>query len=560
MKALHYYQEMAQEMIQKDRGRDRMLAAMDAMWQGRWQLPESIADLRWVHKVVSTEPHDAIRAGTRVLSSANPRINVQTLLSGEAGQLQSDRLERVLAWHLKQASRRRRASVLRDVVLSALLYDEITAQVVYLPHQQKAIAGLNSEERNPMAVNQYGPFAVLVRNPRQVHVRYSDWMPEAVVLKKLMPAADVLNFWGKRAEGFAKAYSSKHLAKMPYVSLYDYMDHENRVVWALPQEDPGSMQLPMGDDSVAGIEILREAHGLGFLPWVARVGGTTLSDEAEHQRIPLLYSVYQAGQWETQNILESLLTSEVLAYAAAPRLKVEGPGDGVEVDYGEPGRMAYVAPGHQLSELAPPGMDSGLAEIAERIGARIRKSTVPRILQTGEFPSGTAYATLNLATQSGIKSLSPYKELAEEALGDILMQMLCWVDQQQMPLQAFSGRRGEGECNISIPAGGFDLRNVFVEVNLTPDVPTDQLARINAAAVAVRELGYSKRRALEQIGENDPDAIQREAHQEALQALALMQAQQKALHGREADMQATAPAIIERTSGQPRFGEELGDI
>jgi len=65
MRGLHVYQTMAQEMIAADAERDRMLRAMDDMWQNRWSLPESVRGLRWIHKVVSTDPHDAIRAGTR---------------------------------------------------------------------------------------------------------------------------------------------------------------------------------------------------------------------------------------------------------------------------------------------------------------------------------------------------------------------------------------------------------------------------------------------------------------------------------------------------------------
>ena len=78
------------------------------------------------------------------------------------------------------------------------------------------------------------------------------------------------------------------------------------------------------DGSAAPLEIIRQPHGLGFFPWVTRTGGTTLSPNPPTSVFPLLYSVYQSGQWDTQNILETLLTSEVIAYAAAPRLKVEG--------------------------------------------------------------------------------------------------------------------------------------------------------------------------------------------------------------------------------------------
>ena len=47
--------------------------------------------------------------------------------------------------------------------------------------------------------------------------------------------------------------------------------------------------------------------------------------------------------------------------------------------------------------------------------------------------------------------------------------------------------------------------------------------------MAVRELGYSKARALEQAGENDPEVVMAEARQEALAELALEVERQRQL-------------------------------
>ncbi|MGH2581484.1 MAG: hypothetical protein ACRDFQ_01140, partial [Anaerolineales bacterium] len=496
MNELFHYQSIAQEMIAADRERDEMLRAMDAMWHNRWALPPNVAGLKWIHRVVSSDPHDAIRAGTRVLSSVAPRITVQPLGTDKASRDRAERIERALAWHFRNASRRRRASVLRDVVLSALLYDEVVAQVIYLPQQMEALKPLratltpsevrgNGERGNLQAKlevdRRYGPFAIIVRNPQQVHVRYSDWMPEAVVMKKVMTIADAMGFWGENAAKLAETavrkprfLVGKRLPEFTYCTIYDYMDTQHRVVWAIPQSDAVGVAQPTGGEDAAAVEILREEHGLGFLPWAAKVGGTTLQEAGGQQRIPLLYSVYSSGQWETQNIVETLLTSEVISYTAAPRLKVEGPSDAVEVDYGEPGRMAHVPPGHALDAMAPPAMDQGLAEIARRIAERIGKSTVPRVLQTGDFPPSTAFATLNLATQSGIKALAPYKELAEDALAEVFTLMLSWAKHDGGELSAFETSRGRRGEPIALNTADLQLEQLVIDVELTADVPTDR--------------------------------------------------------------------------------------
>lgn len=510
---------MAHEMVQKDRGRDAMFSAMDAMWQGNWSLPKELSQLRWIHKVVSTDPHDAIRAGTRVLSSVAPRIKVYPLGENQGSRTQADKLERALGWFFKQAKGRSRANLLRDIILSALLYDEVAAQVVYLPSQIKAIKSFGGDVRKLNSAVMYGPFAVMIRNPRHVHVNYSDLMPNAVLLKRVMKVSEVIAFWGKKTDRLKNYLKKAKNADLKYVAVYDYMDLDSRVVWGVLQEDGNTISSALGDadsETGAGVEILREENELGFLPWAVKVGGTTLSDSAAHQRIPLLYSVFQTGQWETQNILETLIASEVIAYAAAPRLKVEGPTDGVEVDYGEPGRIAYVPPGHQLTKLGAPEMDQNLAMISDRIADRIGKSTIPRVLQTSDFPSGTAFATLNLATQSGVKSLNPYKELAEDVLSEVFGQMLRLIKEENEPIVAFGHRKIKRGEQIYIDADQIDPDNLVIDVELTADIPIDKHAKINSAAVAVKELGFSRTRALEQIGEIDPDAVLEESKREAL--------------------------------------------
>jgi hypothetical protein len=521
MRSLYSYQQLARQMIEQDREKDKMLASMDAMWRGEWQLPKEISTLRWIHKVVSTDPHDALRAGVRVLSSVGPRIKVLPLRGGEEGQASTDRMERALGWLFHQANRRRQSTVLRDVVLSALLYDEVIAQVVYLPYQIEALKAAGADTQQMEMASRSGPFAILVRNPRHVHVRYSDWMPEAVLHKRVMPVEEVTQFWGKQAERIRQAVKDEKDAVLRFATVYDYMDLDCRVVWAYLHEG-GDLVLPGAalEGEYHAVEIMRAEHQLGFLPWVAKVGGTTLPENSAHQRVPMLYSVFQAGQWDTLNILETLLTSEVIAYASAPRLKVEGPTDHVEVDYGEPGRMAYVPPGHNLSLLSPPGLDASLEVIANRMSERIGKSTVPRVLQTADYPSGTAFATLNLATQSGLKSLTPYKELAETALADVFTQMLDWIAYMRKPVLAYAPGGQMGGEQVVLDPDQYEVEDLYLDVELTADVPLDKVSRINAASTAVRELNYSRTRALEYIGESDPSVIMEESRKEELQTLA----------------------------------------
>ncbi len=210
MKSLNHYQDLAAELVQQDANKDRMLASMEQMWQARWQLPEEISGLGWIHKVVSTDPHDALRAGVRVLSSAEPRIKVLPVGLGGLPEPGLEQIEHTLGWLFHQANCRRQSSVLRDIVFSALLYDQVCAQVVYLPHQIKAIQAAGGETASLQAARRAGDFVILVRNPRNVHVRASDWATEAVLYRQVIPATDLVNFWAARPRRSRKNWPLIH--------------------------------------------------------------------------------------------------------------------------------------------------------------------------------------------------------------------------------------------------------------------------------------------------------------------------------------------------------------
>lgn len=542
MKDLSHYQKLAERMIEADRQRDRAYQAYDDMYHSDWSLPKALVDLEWVRKVISTDPHDAISAGTRVLSSLEPRIKVLPLADNQATKRRANEIERVLAWHLKQANSRRQGTIERDVVHSALRYDEITCQVIDLDYQIKQKDLFGGDSAREKAARRFGRFAINVYNPSETHVRYSSHMPEAVLLSQEKDAVEVVNDWGEYAKGL------KELADQDgKVTLYDYMDYSVRAVWAVP----GTGLTPQASGA---IPILGpEKHELPFLAWAAIVGGSTIERDAEHKRHPLLYSIYRAGQWETANVVKTLYTSEVIAHAAAPRGKEEGPNpDAVVVDYGDPARTAKVPPGNAFTPLPPPAIDRALSEIDDRLAASIDKATVSRVLQNGDVPSGTAFSTLNLATQTAVGALKPYKELAEKALAQVLTQMMLWAHYTQNDLRAYGTGKTDRGREYVVKWDEIDPEGIYIEVELTPDIPTDRQARIQGAVVA-QQIGLSKERALEEIGVPDPEAEMKQTFYEQLVAnkvqmlmrqemaamdMQIQQAQQEAMMQAQAQAQA----------------------
>lgn len=503
--------DIAKEMIENDRRRDKMFEAMDKMYRGEWALPKEVEKPDWIRKVTSTDPHDAIRAGTRVLTSLDERIKYYPLENTEDARRKANKVENALKWWLFNASRRRRTAIRRDFVMSALRYDEICAQVIFLPHHMKLIEKLGGKDNRLKYVQRFGPFVISVHNPAAVHTRYSDFGPESVLHAAVHPIHEIVDLYGDAAEELKRAADMGSR----YVTLYDYVDFDRRLIWGYATEHPNPVPPDKGQNE---IKIIDDKHNLPFLPWICRVGGTTLETSSEHQRIPLLYSIYQTGQWETQNVIQTLVTSEVISYAASPRGKKMGPEpERIEVSSGEPGREVELEPGQDYQPLPPPQIDTALFQIEQFFAGAIEKSTVARILQGGSIPSGTAFATLNLATLTAIGSLKPYKELAEMGIADVLTNMLQWTHYWSEQDPQYKGAAAKVEDSIEfVDTDDFDPENIYIEVELTPDVPTDRMQRINAARIAVDGLGLSRKAALEDIGVTDPEQEMEQSRREQM--------------------------------------------
>jgi hypothetical protein len=519
-----YYKGIAEQMIDEDRERDLAYINYEAMDRCEWDLPPQVNALTWIRKVVSTDPHDALSAGARVLSSLDDRLTIMPLSTNLENKQMANDWERNLRWQMMSANRRRQGKVQRDVARSALTYDEVIAQVVDLDYQIEGMKMFGGNTKRMEIARRYGRFIINTFNPRHVHVRYSSAMPEAVLLCQKRKARSVMADWGDLAKKLKRVAEEDGM-----VEYYDYMDYDVRYVWV----EGGSEEC----------EIVKPSeHGIPFLPWVAVIGGNTLEDDGKHKRQPLLYSVYQSGQWDTQNVVKSLYTSEVIAHASAPRAKEEGANpDSTEFDYGDPGRHAKVPPGNTYTPLDPPGIDQALLEIDERHAAAIDKSTVSRILVSGDVPSGTAYSTLNLATQTALGALKPAKELAEKALAEIYTQMLLWVEHSGKDLVAWGSAKDDKGMQYIVRSEDIDPSGLYLSVTLTPDAPTDRMQKINAAIMA-KQLGMSNETALEELGVTDPlSEIQQsyiEQLQQAMMANVIQSMQMELQNAQQMQMQA----------------------
>jgi hypothetical protein len=494
-------QNISSRMINSQQENIDMFTELKKMVDLDWDMPDKVAAIPGVRKMTSTDPHDAIRAGTRVLSTIQPKLKMTPLGAAPENYKTTDAIERGLMWEFGLASKRR-GNILADVVESAILYDRCVIEVVFLPAQKKALsaAGLNSDMGE--AWRRLGNYVLIQHDPKNVFAEWSDAMLQRVLKRESKPLHEVIDFWGPKAKAKLKrgGIVEQDGGEEVTVTVYDYVDFNRRVIWVSEQDNISSLSSPVAD----GVVIMDETHDMKFLPWAFRDGGKELK--------PLLLSVALAGQWEDQNIAETLMFTEIIFHTGAPRLLKEGPSpDSIEYSNNELGGSINVPPGHNAEPIPPPQIDPSLQMMAQMTAQKIAKSTIPNVIQTGDFPSGTAYATLNLATQSGVKALSPYKLLVQQTLEDVFRIMLYWLEFTGESLETYPrspGKNGiEGESQqILINSSQYDVNHLYLDVELVQDIPTDRLQRMNAANIG-REGGIiSKMTALDGIGIPDASA------------------------------------------------------
>ena len=285
-----------------------------------------------------------------------------------------------------------------------------------------------------------------------------------------------------------------------WITYYDYIDHETRSIWV---DEGRTFTTPTAKGSNRWV-IDHGKNIYGFINWSIK-GGSELENDPIHKFQPLLYPVYATGAWDIKNIIQTLGVSEVIAHTGSPRFVEEGPNQQVaDVDYGTPERIAKMPAGNLLKALQPPGVDTALQNVEAMLSAQMDKATVSSILQGGDLPAGTAFATLNLVTQTAIGVLTPAKDLTQKTLAGMFEIMLEWAIHTEKPIYGFATSGTDDGKELSIDPSELETSSIYIDVELHPDSPTDKAQKVNTAGIMVQQLGLSQESALEEVGFEDP--------------------------------------------------------
>jgi len=519
---LDYYKTLADKMIDNDSGRDKAFRYYQKMRRIDWKIPGPADAIPGIRKVIDTAPSDAVSKAVQVMASRPPKLHMMPAINNPEGKKRANMIERVLKWNLMQADRRRSIGVVSDVFESAALYGAVAMNIMDIENQLKNVEGDAARKKLERA-RRYGRFIINTFNPADVHVRRSSYGVECVLLSQEKPAYEVI------AEYPQAETALKQLAKDgKNVGYRYYMDYDVSCVWV------------EADGMDAQTVVAPSSHDLPFMYWVAQMGGTILDSMEAHRYRPVLCPVYMSDEWETKNMVDTLMASDVIWKALAPVLAVEGGMDDVTYDTGDPlRRVLNVKGGGSVRPLPPNQIDPGLLTISQEFRGRMNDSTVSTLLGGADIPSGTSFAALNLQTQTALGALKPAKELTEKALAEMFTIMLLWTSYTGIDLTAYNDQRRNAEYGeeYTIPADEIDEENIYISVELDPDEPTDKLQRANTATLLM-QLGYPKSYALEDMGVEDPEKAMDEHYFERMTDLEMQTYEQERMMQMQMEQQA----------------------
>lgn len=500
-KTIDQVHKYAYKMMIDGNNRNIAFDAYRQMYHSGWDLPDAVRNVEWIQKVVSADCYDAIQTGMRILSTIPLSLTYQPLSPGQESKERAGQIETVLKWNLMSANKRRSRSIEAEIARNALLYDLAAVQVTdleYLINEKEKLSLDTHREKQALA---HGRFMFTPFDSRSVFPEWSNLMLERVLIVQHKHASEIIDEWGGAARQYQELVD---LSEQPYggdwVTFYDYYDHDVRTAWVAQGR---RWSVPYAE----GHQRWVLTHGSAptpFIPFAVR-GGTMLETNSVHAFQPLLYPVYATGAWDIKNIIRSLEVSEVVAHTGSPRVVEEGPSpQAAQYDYMSPDRVVKMPPGNTLKPIPPAAIDAALANVDALLSSQISKSTISEVLQGGELPSGTAFATLNLMTQTAVGVLKPFKYLSEQTLADMFGVMLKWVEFTEKDLYGYGTGADDTGKEYVVRADEIDVTSIYLNVDLHPDTPTDKGQKIASAVQAVQGLDLSRETGLEEIGIEDP--------------------------------------------------------
>ncbi len=499
---LEWFKGRSNYLESQNTERDKMFDEMNDYRHGVWSMDQEMTEIDWVHESrdpIFTQQGDSAK---HILADVRPSISLTPYSPGDDDKDVADRHEKGLRWLLDSTSRRRQATIVQDVVASAVDYAEVTAQVVYIPQQIKDIKAAGGNAKRYEAMLRRGPFAVIIHNPKTVYARYSDMGAEEVELKIKEDPHNVIDLWGTKADKLKKALKdTKGTIEMGV--LRDYTSYDWRCVW-----------FEWGGEDY---EIERSEWPWPFMNWVCRYGGTSLEETGDFQRKPLLANMYHFDLYDDLNRVRSLRFSEMIRTASrAKDVFQSDTRTSPDVDASSGDLYVHIDTEEKIIPQPDNVPDTAMSTLYAELREDVQKSGISNMLLGADVPTGAAFASINIVTESALKVLRAPQALAQFSVADILETMLLYIHYDDSEVISYgTGKTDRGEQYL-MKGSEINPENLYISVKLEADLPTDYQARTVTARAQIDAGINSRENAMEDIGVKNVSEVREEIESERM--------------------------------------------
>lgn len=458
-------QKRAEELVKNDQARVALFDAMREMFQMEWA-GQPKAD--WVRKVISPDAYDAAMGILRLMMAAEPQITVASPETTTEDVVRDDVTERALRAVLRAAARAQEVDPVHDAALSAVLFGEVVLRV----GNSADVAALAPKATRALMETRARrvPFTIECLNPGGVFTASDAFGLRRVVIVEETTTGAVREAWGTAARDLDGDDDDQ-------VELYDYWDREWRCVWVKDAPTP----------------LIREKHELPFIPIVRRVvQGTTLWTRQDGEQVwPLLYAMYKSGLWNAQNIALTMVYSLAYAMGSVPFLALEKESQNQpdpDIDWTRPGVNVRLLKGQKLTRVVMDAVPQEMLQVLQLVEGKTPEMLIPKVV-FGQAPGASmSYSAINLLSQGGRLPLVPIQERLGEALAATLEIVLRWVIEEGKPVELW-----ESGTLATLDPERLDPDRLWVEVEISPDVPMDRMQTLALVNQAVASELISKR-------------------------------------------------------------------
>lgn len=244
-----------------------------------------------IKNTISPTARNKVEGAIRLLTSQQPIFRVESY-SNREDQEKIDELETMLSRWWEMSGRITNNKLLKQMMESAVLYDEMHTSVTLL----KDYSDNKADDRRVKRMLDLTPVLFQSWNPRYGYPSFDE-------LGLTVYYRETEDSWTNVRRKYSDLLENTKEDATGNVKVGLYYDLTHYAVW------------------IDGEPVICEEHGLSQIPInVTIVNGSSFFQNREDQRQPLLFSLMRSKLWERENMLYTILYSQLFAIGMTPIL------------------------------------------------------------------------------------------------------------------------------------------------------------------------------------------------------------------------------------------------